>query len=592
LRSLRSKILWRIVIVATVSFVFSFGFTYYYYKTILEKQIIHDDEIKLRQTAMQLQYMSDDVANFTASLMISDQLQTFFKTYARLDTFEKFAITQEAINYLNNNKGLRKEVVSFALVLTDGKAIWSEAPNDDYFPDHMKGAWYQDFAKSGQTFAFTNTHMMPHSGMFQIKSKTISYIAKVMDIQVSNRQIGQLILNLDYSSFESLLQFGSTGFDAFLWVNDGNHILFENRKRHDPIDLLAFTKAAELQEGKNFLKAQGGYLLVDRFARTNWNLVSFTSKQTLLERSQYVIYLLAVFTLTTTILILLIMMPAIFRITRPTLRLYHAMNAASNGNLQTSVSIRTGDELEKLGDGFNRMIGQLRNHLEESIRYEQEKREMELELLISQINPHFIYNTLNTVIYMAQKQGNEDISRIVGSFINILQDTVKIGQGHSLTPLSEEIRILREYLVIQSYRYPDMFDVKWDMDDETLDCLIPRNLIQPFVENAIFHGICPKDDRGTIRLSAAVRDRMLIITVEDDGVGMEPEKFSTIWKSNKEEKKSHGFKHIGLSNTNKRLEHFFGGNALLRIDSIPEHGTTVRIELPELRGAFQTFLKT
>jgi two-component system sensor histidine kinase YesM len=582
LRSIRSKILWRIGIVAVISFVFSAGFTYYYYKTILEKQIIRDDEIKLRQTAMQLQYLSDDVANFTASLIISDQLQTFYKTYDQLDTFGKYAITQEIINYLNSNKGLRKEVVSFTVVLPDGEAIWSEASNDEYFSRHMKGAWYQDFLKSGQTFSFTNTHMMPHSRLFNIKNKTISYIAKVMDLQVSNRQIGQLILNLDYSSFEALLQFGSADFDAFIWVNDGNHVLFENHKRRDKY--LALIKDSELREKGNFLEVQGGYLLVDHFAGNNWNLATFTSKQTLLERSQFVIYLLAVFTLTTTILILLLMMPAIFRITRPTLRLYHAMKAVSSGNLQTSVSIQTGDELEKLGDGFNQMITQLRNHLDDVVRYEQNKREMEFELLLSQINPHFIYNTLNTVIYMAQKRGNDDIAQIVGSFINILQDTVKIGQGHSLVPLGEEIRILREYLVIQSYRYPDMFDVKWDIDDESLNCLIPRNLIQPFVENAIFHGICPKDNLGTIRLSAAIRDRLLILTVEDDGVGIEPQKLLTIWHRNRDEKKSHGFKHIGLSNTHKRLTHFFGGKASLNINSIPDNGTTVTIELPEIRN--------
>jgi two-component system sensor histidine kinase YesM len=285
--------------------------------------------------------------------------------------------------------------------------------------------------------------------------------------------------------------------------------------------------------------------------------------------------------MTSTILILLLMMPAIFRITRPIMRLYHAMNAVSSGNLHTSVNIKTGDELEKLGLGFNRMTNQLQVHLEESIRHEKDKRELELELLLSQLNPHFVYNTLNAVIYMAQKQGNDDIVRMVGSFIRILQDAVKMDGAQSLIPLSEEIRLLRDYIAIQSYRYIDMFEVIWDIQDEANDCLMPRNLIQPFVENAIFHGICPKDATGTIRISASVSRQILVIQVEDDGIGIEPHQLKAIWDMG-EHKKNSGLRHIGLSHTRKRVEHLFGRQASMRMASSLGQGTTVTVELPKL----------
>ena len=299
----------------------------------------------------------------------------------------------------------------------------------------------------------------------------------------------------------------------------------------------------------------------------------------MIDRAKFVIYLLGVYSLTSTILILLLMMPVIFRITRPIMNLYHAMNATSIGNLQTSVTIQTGDELEKLGQGFNRMIDQLRVHLEESIRYEKEKKEMEMELLLSQLNPHFVYNTLNAVIYMAQKHGNDDIVRMVGSFIRILQDAVKMGGAQSLIPLRDDIAMLQDYLAIQSYRYADMFSVVWEIDSQTLMSPIPRNLIQPFVENAIFHGICPKDEVGIIRLSAAALEGRLVITIEDDGVGIEEEQLATIW-DNGESRKNPGLRHIGLPNTKQRLEHLFGGQAELKINSIVGKGTTITISLP------------
>ncbi|SEO31913.1 sensor histidine kinase [Paenibacillus sp. OV219] len=581
MRSLRSVIFQRIVIVAVVSFLLSGGFTYYYYETILVKQMIHDDQSKLRQTARQLQYMSDDITQFASSLIISNQLQTFYKTYNSADTFDQFMLLQNTFNFLNDYKGLRKEVTSFALVMPSGETFWSESKYDDYFSQRMKEPWYQNFASAGnQTSGFTE----PHQIFFgpATDSKTISYIVKVRNIEkISGSVIGELIVNLDYSDFDSQLSFGSADLDGLVWMNNAGHVLYQKKPTKElKVNFAQLLQdAAELKASETQHKTQGGYMLVDRMAGNGWKLVSFTSRHSLIERASIIIYLLGIFTLTSTALILLLMMPAIFRITRPIMQLYHAMNAASSGNLQTSVAIHTGDEIEKLGVGFNRMIDQLRVHLEETIRYAQEKKEMELELLLTQLNPHFVYNTLNAVIYMAQKQGNDDIVRMVSSFIRILQDAVKMGGAQSFIPLREDIALLRDYLAIQSYRYADMFEVEWAIDDAAMDCSIPRNLIQPFVENAIFHGICPKDDNGVIRLSATARDGRLIITIADDGIGIEDGQLASIWEEG-ESRRSPGLRHIGLPNSKQRIEHLFGRQAELRIDSTAGHGTSVTIDLP------------
>ncbi|WP_424766931.1 cache domain-containing sensor histidine kinase [Paenibacillus sp. sgz302251] len=582
MKSLRSIILQRIVIVAIISFVLSAAFTYYYYQTILVKQMIHEDETKLSQTVRQLEYMSDDIAKFSFSLIISDQLQAFYKTYNQLDTFGQFAMIADTLDFLDDNKGLRKEVTSFALLLPGGPVFWSEARNDQYFSKHLKEPWYQNHARSGQQYAFTEPHDMIISNNTTEKGKTISFIVTVKDIEQPGRTIGELILNLDYESFASLLDFGSEDFEGFIWLNEAGYLLYEKESFAEDASLtpaLLAAAAGQQQEGTSHI--HGGYMLIDRFESNNWKLVTFLSEASLIERGKIVLYLLGVFSLTSTTLILLLMMPAIFRITRPIMRLYHAMNAVSSGNLQTSVSIKTGDELEKLGQGFNRMTHQLKTHLEESIQYEKDKRELELELLLSQLNPHFVYNTLNAVIYMAQKQGNDDIVRMVGSFIRILQDAVKLGDSQSLNPLREEIALLRDYIAIQSYRYIDMFEVVWDIEDEAYDCLVPRNLIQPFVENAIFHGIVPKEANGKILISAAVSKSKLTIEIIDDGIGIEEKLLGDIWDK-KENKKNSGLRHIGMSHTRKRVEHLFGKQASMRMDSRPGEGTAVIVELPKL----------
>lgn len=582
MKRLRSVILQRIGIVACVSFLVSAAFTWYYFEHILVDQIILEDRAKLDQTVRQLEYVSDDIANFAFTLIISDTIQSFYKTYNRLETFEQFAMFRRTLDYLDNYKGLRKGVTSFALVLEDGQVFWSEAGYDAYFGGKLKEPWYTNFIRSGEQFAFTEPHPILLTGNSTAESTVISFIVVVKDIEQPAQTIGKFIINLDYSLFRTLLDFGSAGFEGLVWLNGAGHVLYEKSAPGAGLPVVSLVEEA-IGKGADTVETWRGVTLVERFEKHHWRIGAVISKRSLIERSKVVIYLLGIFSLVSTALILLLMMPAIFRITRPIMRLYQAMNAVSSGNLNVSVAIRTGDELERLGQGFNRMVRQLRVHLEESIRHEKEKRELELDLLLSQLNPHFVYNTLNAVIYMARKHGNDDIVRMVGAFIRLLQDAARTGDAHAFVPLRDDISLLRDYIAIQSYRYAGMFEVVWELEEEAMDCLVPRNLIQPFVENAIFHGICPKEGvKGMIRISAGVAEDTLWIRVEDDGIGIEPERLSSLWEKPPTHKGS-GLRHIGLANTRKRLEHLFGGRAELRIDSVPMQGTVVSIRLPVRR---------
>lgn len=581
MKRLRSVILQRIGIVACVSFLVSAAFTWYYFERILVGQMIAEDRAKLRQTVRQLESLSDDIANFAFTLIISDTIQSFYKTYHQHETFEQFAMFRRTLDFLDSYKGLRKDVTSFALVMEDGQAFWSEAGYDAYFGEKLKEPWYANFIRSGEQFAFTEPHDILLTGNSTAESTVISFIVVVKDIEQPARTIGKFIINLDYGLFRSLLDFGSGGFEGLVWMNGAGHVLYEKSAPNARLPVLSLVEKA-IGEGAETMETWKGITLVERFEKHHWRIGAVISKRSLIERSKVVIYLLGIFSLVSTALILLLMMPAIFRITRPIMRLYQAMNAVSSGNLNVSVAIRTGDELEKLGQGFNRMVRQLRVHLEESIRHEKEKRELELDLLLSQLNPHFVYNTLNAVIYMARKRGNEDIVRMVGSFIRLLQDAARTGDAHAFVPLRDDISLLRDYIAIQSYRYAGMFEVAWELEEEAMDCLVPRNLIQPLVENAIFHGICPKEEaKGTIRISAGVSEDTLRIRVEDDGIGIEPERLPALWEKPAARKGS-GLRPIGLANTRKRLEHLFGGRAELRIDSVPMRGTVVTIRLPRL----------
>ena len=139
--------------------------------------------------------------------------------------------------------------------------------------------------------------------------------------------------------------------------------------------------------------------------------------------------------------------------------------------------------MDILGNGFNRMTEDLHKYIEHSIDQERTERRLQINLLISQINPHFIYNTLNSVIYLAQARQNEDIIKMVESFIGILQDAVRLGETGAFATIEQEKEIVAHYAAIQQIRYPDRFDLIWNIQEDLYSTLIPRMILQPLVEN-------------------------------------------------------------------------------------------------------------
>lgn len=574
MKKLGTTILQRILIIICVSFTVSAIFTYYYFEKILVKQMIYEDQTELSQLVKRLEFLSDEIANFTFTLVISDVIQTFYTTYNSLDTYGQLSMFQKTIDFLDNYEGLRREVTSYAMVLEDGTEFWSEAGYDPYFGKKMKEPWYTNFIRSERPFAFTEPHQLLITANSIIESEMISFIAMVKNMKQPNRQIGQFIVNLSTEPFYSLLDYKNTNFEGLVWMNDSGQIFYNDAMSDQNVaamlEVLKGSEPGSPTFGTEVIKTTGGFFLIENIEKYNWYVVTFVSMKSLMERSKFIIYLLLFFSIVNSIIILSLMMPAIFRITRPIMRLYHAMHHVSKGDLHTSVSIKTGDELERLGDGFNRMVTQLRQHLAESIKHEKEKRELELDLLLSQLNPHFVYNTLNAVIYLARRKGHMDIVKMVSAFIRLLQDSTKVGEENRLVPVHNEIALLSDYIEIQSYRYAGMFEVEWSIDEEALEYLIPRN------------GICAKDEpTGTIRISVGLSEEKLVVQIEDDGIGIDPAILPNIWKEKKKSRSS-GLRHIGLVNTRRRLEHLFGHRAQLNIDSEYGQGTTVTVLLPQI----------
>ena len=209
---------------------------------------------------------------------------------------------------------------------------------------------------------------------------------------------------------------------------------------------------------------------------------------------------------------------------------------------------------------------------------ETELRKTELKALQAQINPHFLYNTLDSIQWMCERGNTESASKMVGALAKLFR--ISISRGHELITIKDEMRHAENYLIIQSYRYRNQFTYTFDVDPEVEGYLCNKITVQPLIENAIYHGIDRLIDEGEINISARTADdnqNDIIITVEDNGVGMTDEQCRKILQKDRSD--SGG---IGVKNVNDRLKIYFGAGYGLTIKSEPDVGTKVMVRIPKI----------
>lgn len=257
-------------------------------------------------------------------------------------------------------------------------------------------------------------------------------------------------------------------------------------------------------------------------------------------------------------------------IVTPVKRITTRLQAIGESDFSRDTTIETEDELGQIGKGINELSTNVVTLMQRKIEDEKKKQELEYRMLQSQINPHFLYNTLNAIKWMAVLQKADGIAEMVTSLSRLLK-TVAKGKDQ-IVPLSDEISLAREYVTIMKYRYGSTILFSSDIDESTGNTPIPRFTLQPLLENAIFHGIEPKGE-GTVSLSVKREDGKVVIRIEDNGIGFDPGDLPKDGKGGM-------FKEIGIDNIRRRLEYAFEGRASLEVISHKGEGTCCIITLP------------
>ena len=298
-------------------------------------------------------------------------------------------------------------------------------------------------------------------------------------------------------------------------------------------------------------------------------------------------FLLSVFLLT--VLVTLLISILIARgIVRPVRQLLSSMERLEEGDYPPPLPVRRDDEIGQLVRGYNHAVTRLAALNRDVLVEQQEKHRFEvlsvktqLDLLQNQINPHFIHNTLNTLNYMALRDGNRELSEVIVSFNALLRASISVTREH--TTVSEEFEYVRQYMRIQQYRYADRkIECQFTADEASKDALLPRLILQPLVENSLFHGILPNQGQpGRIHLVSLMQNGVLSVYIMDNGVGIPEEKLEKLNRG--EIKMTNGYSHIGLNNVKERLQLMYPSESTFTIISQEGDGTTIFFSVPYRR---------
>ncbi|MCQ2537235.1 MAG: sensor histidine kinase [Lachnospiraceae bacterium] len=268
-------------------------------------------------------------------------------------------------------------------------------------------------------------------------------------------------------------------------------------------------------------------------------------------------------------------------IANPIYKLDEAMERTkSSGWLKRIDEQMPNNEIGRLAESYNGMIDYLNELFNRLIEEEKNNQKAEMRVLQEQIKPHFLYNTLETISYLAVQENAEEAHsalETLGSFYRNF-----LSKGDREIPLRRELKITQDYLALQKLRYGDTFTDEYDLDERTMDCVVPKLILQPLVENSIYHGVRPKGEQGIIRITTKMEEDGIVIKVYDSGVGMTREQIESALTPDKEDSKSmiSGF---GLHGTINRIRYYCDGDDVVKITSEPGEFTEFEIYIPKMK---------
>jgi len=474
----------------------------------------------------------------------------------------------------------RDDIVSIAIFTNKGKLVegtpFSKLKKDAKVTEEE---WfYRGILNSNTTFLSA-----PHvENLFDGKYNWVLSLSKPVSFYYEGKMTqGVLLIDINFNSIEQLCQKVNLGKSGYIYILDSkNNIIY-----HPQQELIYNGLKSENNEEaykntygtfKQKVNNEERLLTIKNVGYTDWKVVAIsymdeltTTKSSLTNFSIIILLLAIVFVITIFIFISA-------KITKPIKQLDESMKLVEEGDLDVKVDIKGDKEVVHLSRSFNLMIANIKQLMHQIVIEQESKRKSELDALQAQINPHFLYNTLDSIVWMAENGKSQDVITMVTSLARFFR--ISISRGKNIIYVREELEHAKNYLIIQKIRYKSKFNFCIEAEDEILQYKTLKLIIQPIIENALYHGIEYMVEEGFIKITAKKVEEKLLFEIQDNGLGMKAEVLENILSYTFNNKG--GGSGVGVKNVHERIQLIFGREYGLEIESELEEGTTVRIYLP------------
>ncbi|WP_113672854.1 cache domain-containing sensor histidine kinase [Vallitalea guaymasensis] len=388
--------------------------------------------------------------------------------------------------------------------------------------------------------------------------------------------IGVILIDLKLEAFKEAIASNVIGKSGFIYVVDAHGNIV-----YTPVNNVVYRiRPSWINKNKNsFIKTIMGIkyqIIWNESTYTNWKVIGVFSLKDILANISHIKFIVLLVAIGMLIIAIIITIYLADSLTKPIGKLKRLMNRAEEGELEIRFESKYNDEIGKLGNSFNNMIEAIKNLINLVYVEQQKKKEAELEILRAQIKPHFLYNTLDTIHWLAVEKDNEGVIKLLKALTKLFR--ISLSKGKDFITLKEEINHVESYLIIQMTRYEDKFDYDIVCDESILHTRIIKLILQPIVENAIYHGIKEKRGKGFIEIFIRKKNQMIEIVIEDNGAGIEQKEVIHINKILRGE--IGRTNEYGLVNVNEKIKLTYGNAYGVQLSSQIGEGTKVIIYHP------------
>lgn len=542
-------------------------------------------ETLIRNSQISIEQIMDQL-----KLNVEDYLEQGIRTDSEVDALieeNNNIVDSELLSKINMFYSTRNDIVSISIFKIDRELLLT-VPNHNLKNNYdiRNEQWFDDIFKENVMYYISKPHIQ---NIFENQHKWVLSICKPIDIKIQGmKKRAVLMIDISFQSINNLCSNLNLGGRGYVYITDKNkNILYHPQQALVFSGLkeeLSINKAVE-GSGKIYTNPMGEKFLgiYKNLSFVDWNLVGVSYIDNAANgNSKITKEVMAAIPIILVIIILLSWYIS-GKISMPIMKLERYMKKVQKGNFDAQIVINKGErEVIELANTFNVMVKKIKELIEQNQLEQEEKRRSELNALQAQINPHFLYNTLDSIMWMAENGQNEEVIEMVTALARLFR--ISISKGKDIISVGQELEHARNYMLIQKMRYKDKFEFEIRADEQVKNLKTIKLILQPLIENSIYHGIEYMVDEGEIEIIASIADEYLLFEVRDNGLGMDDEQLKKLRENDAQSSSSKKGNGVGVRNVNERIRLKFGKRYGLEIQSELEEGTTVKLWLPIIRG--------